>query len=104
MHVTDRLLECFCLNVLFFCFCDSAFEDETLRLRQLKLDNQVSRSSRRPSWLELVVSALKSRQGLTERLDGQDRLWLLIKQGLNLVAKPEVWAVAGAGQFDDGSN
>lgn len=40
----DMILTEFSLYMLLFSFLNSAFEDETMKLRQLKLDNQVSKS------------------------------------------------------------
>lgn len=93
---------------LFPPFLNSAFEDETLRLRQLKLDNQVSGVSsfgkKGPARLSSVPVVLNADvlQGLGKKTLKEKSLTLLTKQCQGLVfGEPRPRAVARPTGFED---
>lgn len=66
------------------CFLNSAFEDETMKLRQLKLDNQVSRGSSSERCGQLILA--RKPMGLTVAAARPKRFEdISVKTGLGLI-------------------
>lgn len=114
MHKEMKLTRSFLFIYLLSCFIfflNSVFHEEMMKMRQAKLDYQVSRVSSFEiggqlywpwcwwSWLWILGRAM-------ERRLGRRRLrWFPVKQCLEIVvAEPRLWAMARPECFEDVSN